>query len=188
LTNAEGTEKGTDFYGRILIPPTEVAHNRLGLDAAVAQVRHTFAEHQLHDGLVAIERTGRYHRIVQRSFAAGFDARIVHPFVTKQYRQPVDREQPIRAVLADQSSIELLGELIDRELTPATAALRREMETAFQEAVNQLDEDDREIILLRHFEQLSNQDVAKALDLSEAAASMRYLRALRRLRAVIAPA
>jgi RNA polymerase sigma-70 factor (ECF subfamily) len=103
-------------------------------------------------------------------------------------RRSIDREQPIRAVLADQSSIELLGDLIDRELTPATAALRREMEATFQEAVNQLDEDDREIILLRHFEQLSNQDVAKALDLSEAAASMRYLRALRRLRAVIAPA
>jgi transposase len=40
---------------------------------------------------VAIERTGRYHRIVQRTFAAaGFETRILHPFVTKQYRQPVD--------------------------------------------------------------------------------------------------
>jgi transposase len=80
-----------DFYGRVLIPPTTVAHNRPDLDAAVAQVRHAFAEHQLRDGLVAIERTGRYHRIVQRTFAAaGFETRIVHPFVTKQYRQPVD--------------------------------------------------------------------------------------------------
>src|SRR4051794_22785017 len=50
-----------DFYGRILLPPTEVAHNRPDLDAAVAQVRHAFAAHQLQDGLVAIERTGRYH-------------------------------------------------------------------------------------------------------------------------------
>jgi transposase len=80
-----------DFYGRVLIPPTVVAHNRPDLDAAVAQVRQTFAEHQLHDGLVAIERTGRYHRLVQRTFAAaGFETRILHPFVTKQYRQPVD--------------------------------------------------------------------------------------------------
>lgn len=80
-----------DFYGRVLIPPTEVAHNRPDLDAAIAQVRHAFVEQQLRDGLVAIERTGRYHRVVQRTFAAaGFETRILHPFTTKQYRQPVD--------------------------------------------------------------------------------------------------
>jgi transposase len=80
-----------DFYGRVLIPPTVVAHNRPDLDAAVAQVRRAFVEHHLQDGLVAIERTGRYHRLVQRTFAAaGLETRILHPFVTKQYRQPVD--------------------------------------------------------------------------------------------------
>jgi transposase len=80
-----------DFYGRVLLPPTTVAHNRPDLDAAVAQIRQAFAAHQLRDGLVAIERTGRYHRLVQRTFAAaGFETRILHPFVTKQYRQPVD--------------------------------------------------------------------------------------------------
>jgi transposase len=80
-----------DFYGRVLIPPTEVTHCRPDLDVAVAQVRHAFAQHQLRDGLVAIERTGRYHRVVQRAFAAaGFETRILHPFVTKHYRQPVD--------------------------------------------------------------------------------------------------
>jgi len=80
-----------DFYGRVLVPPTTVAHNRPDLDAAVAQVRQAFTDHQLRDGLVAIERTGRYHRLVQRTFAAaGFETRILHPFATKQYRQPVD--------------------------------------------------------------------------------------------------
>lgn len=80
-----------DFYGRVLVPPTTVAHDRPALDAAVAAVRQAFADHQLGDGLVAIERTGRYHRLVQRVFAAaGFETRILHPFVTKQYRQPVD--------------------------------------------------------------------------------------------------
>ncbi len=80
-----------DFYGRVLIPPTTVAHNRPDLEAAIAQVRHAFDTNQLRDGLIAIERTGRYHRHVQRAFAAaGFETRILHPFVTKQYRQPVD--------------------------------------------------------------------------------------------------
>ena len=80
-----------DFYGRVLIPPTVVEHTRPALEAAVAQIKQAFALHQIRDGLVAIERTGRYHRIVQRTFAAaGFETRILHPFVTKQYRQPVD--------------------------------------------------------------------------------------------------
>src|SRR4029077_9865567 len=80
-----------DFYGRVLIPPTEVAHNRPDLDKAIALIRQAFTEHQLLDGIVVIDRTGRYHRVVQRAFAAaGFETRIVHPFVTKQYRQPVD--------------------------------------------------------------------------------------------------
>src|ERR1700730_5703207 len=72
-----------DFYGRVLIPPTVVAHNRPELDAAVAQIRQAFATHQLHDGLVAIERTGRYHRLVQRTFAAaGVERRIGPPLLT----------------------------------------------------------------------------------------------------------
>jgi transposase len=80
-----------DFYGKVLLPPTDVAHRRADLDQAVAQVRAAFAAHALRDGLVAIERTGRYHRLVQRTFAAaGFETRILHPFVTKQFRQPVD--------------------------------------------------------------------------------------------------
>src|SRR5260370_26074153 len=59
-----------DFYGRVLLPPTNVDHNRPDLDAAVAQIRHAFTAHQLRDALVAIARTGRYHRVVQRTFSA----------------------------------------------------------------------------------------------------------------------
>src|SRR5438445_12461799 len=80
-----------DFYGRQLILPTVVQHNRPDLDSAIAHIRLAFEQHQVRDGVVAIERTGRYHRVVQRAFgAAGFQTRILHPFVTKQYRQPVD--------------------------------------------------------------------------------------------------
>jgi RNA polymerase sigma-70 factor (ECF subfamily) len=102
-------------------------------------------------------------------------------------RRSVDREQSLKSALADQSSVELISQFVDRELTPATAALRQEMQRRFQDALATLDDDDREVILMRHFEQLSNQDVAAALQLSEAAASMRYLRAIRRLRAVLVP-
>ncbi len=98
-------------------------------------------------------------------------------------KRGVDREQPIvPAGLADHSSVELAARFIDQELTPASAAIRQEMERRLHQAIAQLDDDNREIILMRHFEQLSNQDVAADLGLTEAAASMRYLRAVRRLR------
>ena len=80
-----------DFYGNIIIPPTIVEHNRAGLEAAISQVRQTLPARALQDCLVAVERTGRYHRPVQRAFAAAhFEVRIVHPFATKQFRQPSD--------------------------------------------------------------------------------------------------
>ena len=80
-----------DFYGNVIVPPTVVEHDRAALEAAVAQIRQALETHALHDLLVAVERTGRYHRLVQRAFAAaGFEVRIVHPFATKQFRQPSD--------------------------------------------------------------------------------------------------
>lgn len=98
----------------------------------------------------------------------------------------VDRERSLAAsAFADRSSLDLAGQLRDPNLTPAASALRRELERRFRDALDDLDEDDREIILLRHFEQLSNGEAARALGLSEPAAGMRHLRALRRLRAVL---
>jgi RNA polymerase sigma-70 factor (ECF subfamily) len=103
-------------------------------------------------------------------------------------RRSLDREQPmVPAVLGDRSSIELAARFFDNELTPASAAIRHELERRLHAALATLDEDDREVICMRHFEQLSNQEVAQALELTEAAASMRYLRALRRLRALLVP-
>jgi len=103
-------------------------------------------------------------------------------------RRSLDREQPlVPAALAGSSSFELAAQFRDQKPTPATAAVRHELERRLQAALAELNDDDREVIQMRHFEQLSNQDVAQTLHLSEAAASMRYLRALRRLRAVLAP-
>jgi transposase len=80
-----------DFYGNVLVRPTPLVHNQPALDAAIDQLRRAIHDHDLKDLLVAIERTGRYHRTAQRAFAAaGFEARIVHPFATKQFRQPAD--------------------------------------------------------------------------------------------------
>jgi RNA polymerase sigma-70 factor (ECF subfamily) len=102
-------------------------------------------------------------------------------------RRGVDHEQPMAAGRADASSLELAAQFCDGELTPAAAAMQQELERRLHAAIAKLDEDDREIILLRHFEQMSNQDAAALHGLSEAGASMRHLRALRRLRELLRP-
>lgn len=100
-------------------------------------------------------------------------------------RRSVDREQRLHVQYADQSSLDLAAQLQDYELTPAAATLRKELEQRFLDALDRLDDDDREMIIMRHQEHLSNSDVALALDLTAAAAGMRYLRAIRRLRDVL---
>ncbi|UUO06886.1 sigma-70 family RNA polymerase sigma factor [Blastopirellula sp. J2-11] len=101
-------------------------------------------------------------------------------------KRSVDLEQNIAAPLnVDQSSINIIAQICDSELTPAAAATMHELQARFEQAIAQLEDVDREVVVMRHFEQLSNQEVAAALELSAAAASMRYLRALRRLRVLL---
>ncbi|HEY4263498.1 MAG TPA: sigma-70 family RNA polymerase sigma factor [Schlesneria sp.] len=101
-------------------------------------------------------------------------------------RRSLDRERSLTAPqFGDQSSFDLASQLEASELTPAAASIRHELEQRFLIALDQLDEDDRDILLMRHFEHLGNSEAAEALGLSTAAAGMRHLRALRKLRAVL---
>ena len=80
-----------DFYGRVLLEPTIIEHDRVGLAAVIQQIRDTLTRHGIEDQIAVIERTGRYHGPVQRAFVnAGIEVRILHPYTTKQYRQPAD--------------------------------------------------------------------------------------------------
>jgi len=98
----------------------------------------------------------------------------------------IDREVPlVTGGRGDDSQLDLADCLADRELTPAAAATWRELERRFAAAVEQLDEADRQIVLLRHFEHLSTAEAADVLGLSKPAAGMRYLRAMRRLRGML---
>jgi len=101
-------------------------------------------------------------------------------------RRSLDREQSMASPqFSDQSGLDLMGQLADQELTPAAASIRKELEARFVVALDQLEEEDREIVMMRHFEQLGNSEVAEVLGLSAAAAGMRHLRALRKLRAIL---
>jgi RNA polymerase sigma-70 factor (ECF subfamily) len=98
----------------------------------------------------------------------------------------VDKEVPlVTAEDGGRSEVDLAANLADRELTPAAAATWHELERRFAAAVEQLDEADRQIVLLKHFEHLSTAEAADVLGLSKPATGMRYLRAMRRLRGLL---
>ena len=101
-------------------------------------------------------------------------------------KRSVDKEQPLMSPAnLDRSSMELDPELIDPEPTPAAAATMKEVSRRVTASMQLLEDVDRDVITLRHFEHLTNSEVAERLGVSEPAASMRYLRAVRRLRAVL---
>ncbi len=102
-------------------------------------------------------------------------------------KRSVDREQAMAAPAGmDRSTLELAAQICDPNITPAAAATQHEMAKRVEAAIAQLNEQDCEIVVMRHYEQLSNQEVAEVLELTEPAASMRYLRAVRRLRTLLA--
>ncbi len=80
------------------------------------------------------------------------------------------------------TSAVLANRLLGRLTTPTQAAVRAETQLKVQEALNSLDVVDREVLVLRHFEHLSNQQTAEVLGISKSAASKRYMVALRRLK------
>jgi RNA polymerase sigma-70 factor, ECF subfamily len=75
--------------------------------------------------------------------------------------------------------------LIGRLSSPSHAAARGELQQHIEQCLAQLDPLDREVLALRHFEQLSNVEAAQVLGLAERTASKRYVTALRRLKNVL---
>jgi RNA polymerase sigma-70 factor (ECF subfamily) len=90
-----------------------------------------------------------------------------------------------RGGLPEATSAALAAQLLGHLTQPSQAAMRAEMKLQLQEALNRMDALDREVLVLRHFEQLSNAEAARVLDIQEAAASKRYIRALRRLKEIL---
>ena len=90
-----------------------------------------------------------------------------------------------RRVAPEVDSVSLSFGLLGRLTSPSMAAMRQEMQLCLQEAIDRLDPLDREILALRHYEELTNQETAEELGITPAAASKRYIRALERLRAAL---
>jgi RNA polymerase sigma-70 factor (ECF subfamily) len=84
------------------------------------------------------------------------------------------------------SSVSLAAQLLGQLTSPSLAAVRAEVQIRLQEALNSMEALDREILTLRHFEELSNSETALVLGIQKSAASNRYLRALKRLKSILA--
>lgn len=98
----------------------------------------------------------------------------------------VEREMPVgRDTASIVNSNILAAHFVSGLTSPSVAAQKSEMQKRLHEVLDQMDPIDREVLSLRHFEQLTNSEVAQTLDLTISAASKRYVRALDRLRAIL---
>jgi RNA polymerase sigma-70 factor (ECF subfamily) len=97
-----------------------------------------------------------------------------------------DREVTLhRGGLPEADSVSLAAHLLGQLTTPSQAAIKAETRLMVQEALNSMDPVDREVLALKHFEQLSISEMAEVLEMSKAGAGSRYLRAIKRLREIL---
>ena len=97
-----------------------------------------------------------------------------------------DREVSLhRGSLPEADSVSLAAQLLGQLTTPSQAAVKAETRIFVQEALNAMDPVDREVLALKHFEQLSVSEIAQTLGMSKAGAGSRYLRAVKRLREIL---
>lgn len=87
---------------------------------------------------------------------------------------------------AQATSASVAIQLVGVFTSPSGAAARADVLSLVQAAIEQMDSIDREVLALRHFEELGNSEVAEALGIEQKAASIRYIRALRRLKEILA--
>jgi RNA polymerase sigma-70 factor, ECF subfamily len=119
-------------------------------------------------------------------FLTGQTLQALHRHHLKVHMRDADHEVSLRHRSTLQANSASLAEMLLGRLTsPTHAARRAEMQMKLQEMLNAMEPMDREVLALRHFEELSNGEVARVLGLSKTAASNRYMRALGRLKEML---
>ena len=107
----------------------------------------------------------------------------LHNHHVKRQKRTVEREQP--KGLPDESATLLASRLIDKRSTPSQHMMRQEMQDRVRAALDSLDPQDHEILVMRHLEQMKVREIAAVLGISESAVKMRRLRAVSRLLEVL---
>ena len=100
----------------------------------------------------------------------------------RDVRRQVSRGRP---GFPEATSVVLVEHLVGGGTTPTQAAVRAELRVQLEEALDQMKPSDREVLVLRHFEELTNVEAARELGIERAAASKRYVRAVQRLGALL---
>jgi len=122
-------------------------------------------------------------------FVTGRKLQAIHRHHLGTQARDAGREVSLhRGALPQASSVSLAEQLLGRFASPSEAVIKAELRLRVQEALNGMDPIDREVLALRSFEELSNAETAQVLGIGEAAASHRFVRALRRLKALLAGA
>lgn len=106
--------------------------------------------------------------------------------VGAQMRDPGREVQLDACSFPQASSTSMAIQLVGDATSPGEAAARVDMMDMMETAIAAMEPIDREVLALRHFEELSNSEAAEVLGIQQKAASIRYVRALRRLRAALA--
>jgi RNA polymerase sigma-70 factor (ECF subfamily) len=186
----DGAERGdAEAVNRLLDRHRDSLHRMVACRLNPGVVRRLDASDVVQDALLtASKRLTEYLKNPSMPFHAWL-RHLARDRLADAYRREladkrnVTREKQI--VADDRSSLNPAAQIRDDELTPAAMLVRKEFAERFQQAVDQLADDAREIILMRHAEQLTNSQAAEVLGLSEPAAGMRYLRALRQLKSIL---
>ena len=106
----------------------------------------------------------------------------VHRAHLGQKIRNVNRERRLDVAMPDASAVYMANQLAGQFTTVSEKAMRNENELRMQAAIEQVSETDREILAMRHVEQLTNSEIAVLLEISESAATNRYVRAIRKLK------
>jgi RNA polymerase sigma-70 factor, ECF subfamily len=146
--------------------------------------------------LEASQRLGEYVRtetnrrmpfFVWLRFITGQRMLIVHRrHLGAKMRDAGEEVSLYRKAMPEATTMSLAAQLLGQLTSPTQAAVRAELQLQLQQALNGMDATDREVLILRHFEELNNNETAEVLGISKTAASNRYVRALRRLREILA--
>jgi RNA polymerase sigma-70 factor (ECF subfamily) len=111
----------------------------------------------------------------------------LHRHHVRAQRRSVTREEPADLRLSDASAVALAGQVAASGSRPSGRIIRREMQERVRTALEQLVPKDREILIMRHLEQLEMSEIAAILKISRRAAMMRRLRAFEGLRRLLSP-
>ena len=95
------------------------------------------------------------------------------------------RDMSIHAHYAQATSMSIASQLLGNFTSPSQVAMRDETAVQLDQAIDSMEPIDREVLALRHFEELTNNEVAEVLGIQQKAASIRYVRALKRLKDVV---